>query len=52
VGAVVRIPDGRDFTSGVNELTRADLASAVLDVVADDSLARQAIEVTGARRGA
>ena len=52
VGSVVRMPDGHDFTGGANELTRADLAATLLDVVADDSLARQAIEVTGARRRA
>lgn len=50
VGSVVRMPDGRDFTGGANELTRADLAATLLDVVADDSLARKAIEITGARR--
>lgn len=50
VGSVVRMPDGHDFPGGANELTRADLAATLLDVVADDSLARQAIEVTGARR--
>jgi putative NADH-flavin reductase len=50
VGAVVRMPDGQDFVGGATELTRADLAATLLDVVADDTLARQAIEVTGARR--
>lgn len=52
VGKVVRMPDGRDFAGGANELTRADLAATLLDIVADDSLTRQAIEVTGARRRA
>lgn len=52
VGSVVRMPDGRDFAGGANELTRADLAATLLDVVAEDSLSRQAIEVTGARRRA
>lgn len=50
VGAVVRMPDGQDFVGGVSELTRADLAATLLDVVADDTLSRQAIEVTGGRR--
>lgn len=50
VGDVLRMPDGRDFAGGANELTRADLAATLLRVVADDSLVRQAIEVTGARR--
>jgi putative NADH-flavin reductase len=50
VGSVVRMPDGQDFVVGVNELTRADLAGALLDVVEDDTLARRAIEVTGGRR--
>ncbi|HEY9390655.1 MAG TPA: NAD(P)-binding oxidoreductase [Mycobacteriales bacterium] len=50
VGAVVRMPDGKDFAGGANELTRADLAATLLDVVADDTLTQQAIEVTGARR--
>lgn len=50
VGSVVRMPDGQDFVGGANELTRADLAATLLDVVADDTLTRQAIEVTGARR--
>ncbi|HEY8471783.1 MAG TPA: NAD(P)H-binding protein [Natronosporangium sp.] len=50
VGSVVRMPDGQDFVGGANELTRADLAATLLDVVADDNLKRQAIEVTGARR--
>lgn len=49
VGSVVRMPDGQDFVGGANELTRADLAATLLDVVADDALTRQAIEVTGAR---
>ncbi|AXE38037.1 NAD(P)-dependent oxidoreductase [Acidipropionibacterium virtanenii] len=48
LGSVLRMPDGRDFTGGLNELTRADLASTLLDVVADDALVRRAIEVTGA----
>jgi len=50
VGSVVRMPDGQDFVGGGSELTRADLAATLLDVVADDTLTRQAIEVTGARR--
>lgn len=50
VGSVVRMPDGQDFVGGASELTRADLAATLLDVVADDTLAQQAIEVTGARR--
>lgn len=50
VGSVVRVPDGQDFVGGVGELTRADLAATLLDVVADDTLSCQAIEVTGARR--
>lgn len=50
VGSVVRMPDGQDFVGGTNELTRADLAATLLEVVADDTLRRQAIEVTGARR--
>src|SRR5690606_29770308 len=50
VGDVVRMPGGEDFVGGVGELTRSDLAATVLDVVEDDSLARQAVEVTGARR--
>jgi putative NADH-flavin reductase len=49
VGAVVRMPGGADFDGGAHELTRADLAATLLDVVADDGLLRQAIEVTGAR---
>lgn len=49
VGSVVRMPGGRDFDGGLNELSRADLAATLLDVVADDALVRQAIEVTGAR---
>lgn len=49
VGSVVRMPDGQDFVDGANELTRADLAATLLDVVADDALTRQAVEVTGAR---
>lgn len=50
VGSVVRMPDGQDFVGGVSELTRADLAATLLDVVADNTLSGQAIEVTGARR--
>jgi uncharacterized protein YbjT (DUF2867 family) len=50
VGSVVRMPDGQDFVGGANELTRADLAATLLDVVADDTVTRQAMEVTGARR--
>lgn len=50
VGAVLRMPDGQDFVGGANELTRADLAATLLDVVADDALSRRAIEVTGGRR--
>lgn len=50
VGSVVRMPDGADFVGGAHELTRADLAATLLDIVADDTLTRQAIEVTGARR--
>lgn len=50
VGSVIRMPDGQDFVDGANELTRADLAATLLDIVADSSLTRQAIEVTGARR--
>lgn len=49
-GSVVRMPDGQDFVGGANELTRADLAATLLDVVADDTLTRQAIEVTGPDR--
>jgi putative NADH-flavin reductase len=49
VGAVVRMPGGADFDGGAHELTRADLAATLLDVVADDGLRREAIEVTGAR---
>lgn len=50
VGSVVRMPGGQDFIGGANELTRADLAATLLDVVGDDTLVRQAIEVTGPRR--
>lgn len=50
VGAVVRMPDGEDFAAGANELTRADLAATLLDVVEDDALTQRALEVTGARR--
>jgi putative NADH-flavin reductase len=50
VGSVVRMPGGQDFVGGANELTRADLAASLLDVVADDELKQRAIEVTGARR--
>jgi putative NADH-flavin reductase len=50
VGAVVRAAGGHDFATGAHELTRADLAATLLDVVADDGLTRQAIEVTGAGR--
>ncbi|GMA92813.1 hypothetical protein GCM10025869_33420 [Homoserinibacter gongjuensis] len=49
VGAVVRMPDGADFDGGAHELTRADLAATLLDIVEDDGLRREAIEVTGAR---
>ncbi len=49
VGSVLWMSDGADFDGGAHELTRADLAATLLDVVADDELSRQAIEVTGAR---
>jgi putative NADH-flavin reductase len=48
VGSVVQ-PGGEDFVEGANELTRADLAATLLDVVADDRLTQQAVEVTGVR---
>jgi hypothetical protein len=38
--------------SGANSLTRADFAATLLDVVADDSMVRQAIEVTVSRHRA
>jgi nucleoside-diphosphate-sugar epimerase len=50
VGSVVRASDGEDFTGGADELTRADLAATLLDVVADETMDRRAVEVTGARR--
>jgi putative NADH-flavin reductase len=50
VGSVVRAADGQDFTGGADELTRADLAMTLLDIVVDDTATRRAVEVTGARR--